>query len=48
MPLSSYQATREQVAVWVDYRPVDEEIDDFNSGVFLVFDMRIEMTVGRL
>ena len=39
----SYQANREQVVMWVDYKPVDVEIDDDKTGIFLVFEMRIRM-----
>ena len=31
----------EQVATWVDYKPVDVEIDDDNTGIFHVFEMRM-------
>ena len=29
--------------MWVDYKPVDEEIEDDYSGISHVFEMRIEM-----
>ena len=29
--------------MWVDYKPVDVEIDDDNTGIFHVFEMRIGM-----
>ena len=29
--------------MWVDYKPVDVEIDDDNTGNFHVFEMRIGM-----
>ena len=34
----SYQANWEQVVTWVDYRPVDVEINDDNTGIFHVFE----------
>ena len=37
----SYQASWEQAVMWVDYKPVDVEIDDDNTGIFHVFEMRI-------
>ena len=39
----SYQANWEQVFMWVDYKPVDVEIGDYNKGIFHVFEMRIGM-----
>ena len=30
----SNQANWEQVVMWVDYKPVDVEIDDDNTGIF--------------
>ena len=29
--------------MWVDYKPVDVEIADDKTGIFLVFEMRIRM-----
>ena len=29
--------------MWVDYKPVDVKIDDDNTGIFHVFQLRIEM-----
>ena len=29
--------------IWVDYEPVDVKIDDDNTGIFRVFEMRIGM-----
>ena len=29
--------------MWVDYKPVDVEIDDDNTRIFHVFEMRIGM-----
>ena len=39
----SYQANWENVVMWVDYKPVDEEIDDDNTGIIHVFELRIGM-----
>ena len=33
----SYWANWEQVTVWVDYKPVDAEIDDDNTGIFSTY-----------
>ena len=29
--------------MWVDYKPADVEIDDANTGIFHVFELRIAM-----
>ena len=41
----SYQANWELVVMWVDYKPihVDVEIDDEDTRIFPVFEMRIRM-----
>ena len=39
----SYQANWEQVGVKVDYKPLDVGIDDVNTGIFHLFEMRIGM-----
>ena len=44
----SHQANWEQVVMWVDYKPVDEEIDDDNTGIIHVFELRIGMNEFRL
>ena len=31
----SYQSNWEQVVMWIDYEPVDVEIDGDNTGIFL-------------
>ena len=36
----SYQAKWERVVMWVDFKPVDVEIDDVNSRIFLVTEMQ--------
>ena len=38
---SSYQAKLEQVVMWRDYKPVEVEIDDDNTGIFHVFEIQI-------
>ena len=35
--------TSEQVVIWVDYKPVNVEIDDDNTGIVRVFEIRIGM-----
>ena len=40
----SYQAKWEQVVMWVDYKPVDVEMDDYNTGIFHVFELQIEIS----
>ena len=42
---SSYQANWEQVVMWVDYEPVDVEIDGDNTGIFHVL---FEMWIGMI
>ena len=37
----SYEANWEEVVMWVDYKPVDVEIDNHNTGIFHVFELRI-------
>ena len=37
----SYQANWVQVVMWLDYKPVDVETDDDNTGIFHVFEIRI-------
>ena len=39
----SYQTNEEQVVMWVNYNPVDVEIDDDNTRTSHVFEMRIGM-----
>ena len=40
---SSSQLGPEQVVMWVDYKPVDVEIDNDNTGIFHIFELRIGM-----
>ena len=35
----SYQANWEQVVMWVDYQPVDVEIDYDNTGISRIFEL---------
>ena len=37
----SYQANWVQVVMWLNYKPVYVEIDDDNTGLFPVFEIRI-------
>ena len=37
----SYQANCEPVVMWLDYKPVYGEIDDDNTGLFHVFEIRV-------
>jgi len=39
----SSEANWEQVVMWVNYKPVDVEIDDDNTGIFHVFELQIGM-----
>lgn len=39
----SYQANWEQVITWGDYKPVEVEIDDHNTGILHAFELRIGM-----
>ena len=39
----SSEANWEQVVMWVNYKPVGVEIDDDNTGIFQVFELRIGM-----
>ena len=41
--LSDYHTNWEQVIKWVDYKPVDVETNDGNTGIFHVFETRIGM-----
>ena len=37
----NFQANWEQFVLWVDYKPVDVEIDDDNTRIFHVSEMQI-------
>ena len=37
----SYQANWEQVITWGDYKPVEVEIDDDNTGIFHAIELQI-------
>ena len=37
----SYQANWVQVVMWLNYKPVYVEIDDDNTGIFHVFEIRV-------
>ena len=39
----SYQANWEQVVIWVDYKPVDGEMDDDNTEISHAFEMRMRI-----
>ena len=43
----SYQANWEQVVIWVDYKPVDVEIDDYNPGIFHVSNSFIPIRISN-
>ena len=40
---SGHQANWKQVVKWVDYKPVDVDIDDGNTGIFQGFELRVGM-----
>ena len=40
LPFELFKANWEQVVVWVDYKLVDVDMDDDNTGIFHAFDQQ--------